>query len=188
MSAALWDQDRVYSREEYYRWYGDQSCGRFERVNGRIVAMAPERVAHVRVKAAAFLALRRAVAAAGIACEAFPDGLAIHTGDNDFEPDALVNCGGPIDDNAIAAPNPVVVVEVISPGTKSVDTGVKLIGYFDVPSVAHYLIIDPIRPVIVHHRRAADGILTRIVRQGAIDMDPPGITVTVQEIYEAAPP
>ena len=35
--------------------------------------------------------------------------------DTDYEPDAVVNCGPPIPDDAIAAPNPVIVVEVLSP-------------------------------------------------------------------------
>jgi Uma2 family endonuclease len=43
-------------------------------------------------------------------------------------------------DDAVAAPNPVIIVEVLSPGTTSTDTGGKLADYFCVPSVAHYLI------------------------------------------------
>ncbi len=41
-------------------------------------------------------------------------------------------------------PAPVVVVEILSPGTKTVDTTKKLEGYFKLASVRHYLIIDPI--------------------------------------------
>ena len=50
----------------------------------------------------------------------------------------------------------------------------------------HYLIVDPDRPLIIHHARAADGdsILTRIVREGAIALDPPGIGLSLIDIYE----
>jgi Uma2 family endonuclease len=34
--------DRHYSREEFRRWYEAQTKGRYERVDGSIVAMAPE--------------------------------------------------------------------------------------------------------------------------------------------------
>ena len=37
-----------------------------------------------------------------------------------------MNCGEPMADDAVAAPNPVIIVEVLSPGTASVDTGGKL--------------------------------------------------------------
>jgi hypothetical protein len=51
----------------------------------------------------------------------------------------------------------VIVVEVLSPGTESVDTGAKLDGYFRVPS---------------------------IVSSGTIALDPPGIALDINEIYE----
>ena len=178
--------DRCYSREEFRRWYEAQTRGRYERVDGRIVAMAPERGAHLRVKGAVYSALKRAVADAGVPCQALPDGATVETGDSDYEPDALVNCGEPMADDAIAAPNPVIIVEVLSPGTASTDTGGKLADYFRVPSVAHYLIVHPTRRTVTHHRRTDDGIDTRIIVNGPITMAPPGIVITVEEIYSAA--
>jgi Uma2 family endonuclease len=185
MSHASPETDRRYSREEFRRWYEAQPGGRYERVDGRIVAMAPERGAHLRAKGAIYRALDRAVTVAGADCQALPDGATIETGDSDYEPDALVNCGEPMADDAVAAPNPVVVVEVVSPGTSSTDTGAKLPDYFLVPSVMHYLIVHPTRRSVTHHRRAGDGIETRIVVNGPISMDPPGIVITVEDIYGA---
>jgi Uma2 family endonuclease len=100
------------------------------------------------------------------------------------EGDAVVNCGPPIPDDAIAAPNPVIVVEALSPGTRGVDTGAKLDGYFRVPSIIHYLIVLRAKRGVIHHRRAPDGdIDTRIVSSGRIALDPPGITLDSDEIY-----
>jgi Uma2 family endonuclease len=98
----------------------------------------------------------------------------------------LVNCGAPIDGDAIAAPNPVIIVEVVSPGPASIDTGAKLTGYFRVPSVQHYLIVYPTKRHVIHHRRAGDGVNTRTMYDGVIVMDPPGVTVSFDEIYPAA--
>ena len=177
------ETDRRYSREEFRQWCESQPTGRYERVDGRIVAMAPERGAHLRVKGAVYRALDRAIAMAGVDCQALPDGATVETGDSDYEPDALVNCGEPMADNAIAAPNPVIIVEVLSPGTAATDTGGKLADYFRVPSVAHYLIVHPIRRMITHHRRTGASIDTLVVVNGPITMDPPRIVITVEELY-----
>jgi Uma2 family endonuclease len=179
------ETDRIYTRDEYRNWSAAQPTGRYERVDGRIVAMAPERGAHLRIKGAVYRALDRAITEAALPCQALPDGATVETGESDYEPDALVNCGSPMADDAIAAPNPVIVVEVLSPGTASTDTGGKLAGYFNVPSIAHYLIFHPTRRVVTHHRRAATGIETSIIFEGPITLAPPGLTITLEEIYGA---
>jgi hypothetical protein len=49
---------------------------------------------------------------------------------------------------------------------------------------AHCLIVDPAKPRIVHHARSGDGtILTRIMSEGRIALDPPGLEFAVSEIY-----
>ncbi len=184
MSQSIPYIDQRFDREEYRRWCLAQPGGRFERVDGRIVAMAPERGVHLRLKAAVYVALRRAVASAGVPCQVLPDGATVETGDSDYEPDALVNCGAPMADNAVAAPNPVIVVEVLSPGTATTDTGGKLAGYFLVPSIQHYLIVHATRRTVIHHYRMGDGIATRIVVGGAIAMEPPGVQISIEELYE----
>lgn len=173
------------SRTEYRRWAEAQPRGRYERVAGEVVAMAPERIEHVRVKAQAWLALRQAIRAAGLPCEALADGITVEVGDDtDYEPDAVVNCGAPIAGDEVAAPNPVIVVEVLSPSTQSVDTGAKLTDYFKVPSIRHYLIIRADRRAVVHHRRRDDGgIETRLAAEGRIALDPPGIEIAVEDFY-----
>ena len=59
----------------------------------------------------------------------------------------------------------------------------KLVGYFQVASVRHYLMIDPEGGPVVHHCRQPDGtILTRIITSGDIVFEPPGSTISVEEI------
>jgi Uma2 family endonuclease len=146
--------------------------------------MAPERWVHARLKAHIWRALDREIRTAGLRCEAAPDGMTVEIDeDTDYEPDALVNCGDPIPDDAIAAPRPVVIVEVLSPRTASLDAGGKLADYFRVPSVQHYLLVRPLRREIIHHRRAGERIDTHIVTAGDITLDPPGITLALDEIY-----
>lgn len=173
------------SRIEYRRWAEAQPRGRYERVAGEVVAMAPERAAHVRVKAQAWLALRQAIRAAGLPCEALADGITVEVGDDtDYEPDAVVNCGERIAGDVVAASNPVIVVEVLSPSTPSIDTGAKLADYFKLPSIRHYLIFRADRRAVTHHRRRDDGgIETRLAAEGRIALDPPGIEIVIEDVY-----
>lgn len=174
------------TRDEYRRWAEAQPRGRSELVAGEVFAMAPERAAHIEIKAAAWLALREAIKTAGVPCRAYADGFSVEVDDDTvYEPDALVNCGDRPDRDAVAAPHPVVVVEVTSRSTKSVDTGFKLADYFRVPSIRHYLIVVPERRMVVHHARGEDGtISTRMAATGRIEMEPPGIVITVEELFE----
>jgi Uma2 family endonuclease len=101
-----------------------------------------------------------------------------------YEPEASVYCGAQLPPSALEITNPVVVVEVLSPSPQHIGTSVKLPGYFGLASVMHYLIADPDRPLIIHHARTSgDSILTRIVREGAITLDPPGLVVSLSDIY-----
>lgn len=151
---------------------------------GAIVPMAKECAGHARLKMRVWKALDDAVRQAGVACVALGDGVIVEVGENtDYEPDTLVNSGDQIDPDAFAAPNPVIEVEALSPLPLSTDCGGKLADYFRVPSVEHYLIVCCHRESIIHHRRAGDRIETRIVNAGRIALDPPGIAITVEDVY-----
>jgi Uma2 family endonuclease len=129
-------------------------------------------------------ALDRAIRDAGLDCEALGDGVTVEVGDEtDYEPDAIVNCGPRLDPDAIAAVNPVIVVEVLSPATQSIDSSDKLADYFRVPSIEHYLIVRAKRREIIHHARSGTAIVSRAINIGAIRMDPPGISIDVAEVY-----
>jgi Uma2 family endonuclease len=173
------------SRDEYRNWAEAQTSGRFERVDGAVVAMAPERAGHNDTKMLVWLALRQAVAAAGLPCHVYGDGMTVEIEDSDFEPDVVLHCGESLTRDAIAVPEPLVVVEVLSPRTRGVDLTRKLFAYFQVPSVRHYLVFWPDRPQVVHHRRRQDGpgVDTQMLTKGVIRLDPPGISITLAEVY-----
>ncbi len=173
--------------DEYLSWAEDQP-GRYELVNGTVHAMSPERAGHAKTKAAVHAALLVGIRARHLPCHALPDGMTLRIDDTTaYEPDAVVYCGMELAPSAVEVPNPVIVVEVLSPSTRHIDLSFKLAGYFRLPSVAHYLIVDPVEPLIIHHaRQGDDSILTRIVREGAITLDPPGLELALADIYDAA--
>ncbi|HVC62449.1 MAG TPA: Uma2 family endonuclease [Acetobacteraceae bacterium] len=175
------------SRQQFREWAGARG-ERYERVGGEPVAMSPERIQHARIKSRVWAALDRAIRGAAVPCEALPDGVTIEIDlDTDYEPDAIVNCGPPAPGDSVAATNPVVVVEVLSPGTQSIDLAEKLADYFRVPSIQHYLIVRSTRREVVHHRRIGADIMTRVVNLGSIALEPPGIAIDVADFYPSEP-
>lgn len=183
--ALIHEPEERMTREDYRAWVAQQPSHRFERIEGVVVAMAAERAAHNLRKGSARDALRAAVQRAGLPCQVFGDGMTIEVGDSDYEPDAVVRCGGDrLPDDAMAIPDPLVIVEVLSPTTSGVDRGLKLRDYFRVPSLQHYLIVWPETQRIVHHSRTPGGdIATKVIATGEIVLDPPGLTVPFADFY-----
>jgi Uma2 family endonuclease len=178
--------ERRLSYEEYLAWAETDPPGRHELVNGVVVAMSPERVRHNRVKGAVFQALGQGIKAAGLSCEVFTDGIGVRTGERTLrEPDASVQCGLTADPDAMVLEAPIIVVEVVSPGSGLMDTGKKLVEYFGVDSIQHYLIIDPEQGAIIHHARETDSVRTTIHRGGVIRLDPPGFDLEIDAMIAA---
>jgi Uma2 family endonuclease len=165
--------------QEFLAWADSQSRGRYELVDGEIVAMSPERARHNLVKFAVASALRDTVIKAALSCTVFTDGVAIVIDDqNTREPDASVQCGVDVDLDSMVVAAPMIVVEVVSPSSERIDTETKLVDYFSVASIRHYLIVLPEKRAVVHHQRKESvSIETRIARDGDIVLNPPGITV-----------
>jgi Uma2 family endonuclease len=169
--------------DEFLAWAEGRE-GRWELYNGVPYAMPQERVGNIEVKSAAYLALLRAVRKAGVPCHVLGDGAGVRISRHVMHgPDALVYCGPQLPRDALEVPNPAIVVEVLSPSTRKFDETVKKDGYFSLPSVHHYLIVDPEGPPIVHHSRQTDGAILRLeVHEGSLMLSPPGIEVGVAEL------
>lgn len=174
-----------FTADEFIAWALEQPTGRFELDNGIVVAMAPERASHNQAKLNAVMALRGAIGARDL-CRAMTDGMAVRIDDRTvYEPDALVRCGPPLPGDAIEVVDPIILVEVVSPSSRGIDRGVKLAGYFSLPSVRHYLIVDTDSQVLIHHRRDEKGeIGVRIVHDGLLTLDPPGLAIDVRDIFD----
>jgi Uma2 family endonuclease len=182
MSHSVDDEMNV---DAFLAW-ADGRQGRWELRGGQPIMMAPERAMHALTKYAAQESLKAGIIRAGLPCRMFPDGMTVRiTARTAFEPDALVVCPSPPDLNTMEIPNPVIVVEVLSPSTAGDDHGVKLDGYFSVRSVEHYLIIDADRRIMIHHRRGQGGAIETRMRDGMVRLDPPGFEAEVAGFLRA---
>ena len=55
------------------------------------------------------------------------------------------------------------------------------------PSVAHYLILDPERRTVICHKRGQGEVIeTRILTSGPLRLDPPGLELAVDELFPPA--
>ena len=178
--------EKTMTVEEFLTFAADKR-GKWELVDGQALAMSPGRVVHGDLKYRVARALDAALARARLPCRFVLDSAAVKIDQlNSFQPDAMVYCGAPLPPDAFFVPNPSVVVEIPMPGSERRDSYQKLAGYFKVKSVAHYLIVSPDEPLIIHHQRHGDDVLTRIFHEGTIKLDPPGMEVSVEEIYGSA--
>ena len=171
--------------EEFLSWAdAREDDGRYELDDGFVVAMAPERILHTRIKGGIYLAVRRAVERSGLPCETFIEGPGLridaHTS---YQPDVVVDCGERLPDAARFVEHPVIVIEILSPSTAGRDLGRKSRGYFRVPSIAHYLIVDPDDRIVTHRWRGDGGIvLSEDLEAGELVLEPPGLTIAVAEL------
>ncbi|MGO9170943.1 MAG: Uma2 family endonuclease [Rhodomicrobium sp.] len=171
--------------DEFLPWAEKQERGRYELHEGQVIVMSPERASHWKSKGAVFIALRESIKSAGLNCHAVPDGATVRISQRTaFEPDALVYCGEEVPDNSLEVPNPVIVVEVLSPGTQMTDMRDKLRGYFTIPSVHHCLIVDTDKQLVIHHARGeGDALQTRLLSEGLLPLDPPGLSLQIESLF-----
>ena len=176
--------ERLMTVDDFLEWAWGRE-GKFELHDGRPVAMSPERVRHAGTKSETYAALREAIKRAKLPCRAYVDGITVRVRrDRAFVPDVLVVCPAPPPD-VVDIDNPLIVVEVLSPSTEEADHSLKLEGYLSLPSLAHYLILDPIRRVVIHHaRQDGERAATRIYHTGALRLDPPGLELDVEALFE----
>jgi Uma2 family endonuclease len=77
---------------------------------------------------------------------------------------------------------------VISPSSRAFDCGTKRDGYFSLPSVQHYLILDPEQRTVAHHfRKPYGGLDSRDLRSSPLRLDPPGLDLDVAALFTPSP-
>jgi Uma2 family endonuclease len=175
--------EKPMSIEEFLTW-AEERGGKWELHDGAPVAMAPEQAQHSLVKTFVGAALTAALRRSGARCGVYTDGLAVQISSRKaFVPDLLVTCP-PTPANDMATKTPLIVVEILSPSTAAFDHGAKLEGYFSRPSLAHCLLIDPERRVLILHSRGQDGMIeTRIRHDGEVRLDPPGVALEFADLF-----
>lgn len=173
--------------DEFLTWSVRQEKGRYELQDGWVIMQQSQNVAHLRVKGRILVMLHAAIGVAQVSCYALPDGATVRIAPRTaYEPDVLVAPLPMPDDASLEVPNPVIVVEVLSPSSTRRDLVDKLAGYFQVPSIVHYLVLDSDEKEIIWHRRAAAAWeLPAVLKDGVLRLDPPGIEIAVADVFKS---
>jgi Uma2 family endonuclease len=173
------------SLTEFLRWE-DGTDTRYELLDGSPVAMAPPAVAHGILAARlcagieAALQSRRPCMAQVEAGIARPD-----RDDTCYVADLAVTCKLPRRGDQLIS-NPVLIVEILSPGTAMYDRQTKVSDYRRIPSVEEILLIDSTSIFAEVLRREGDRWITEIVRgpQATLSLASIGLAAAMSELYE----
>lgn len=118
-----------------------------------------------------------------------PGGVLTSAKNSYFEPDIVVSCQ-PIERGQRVTPDPVLIVEVLSPTTEDTDRKVKLPAYRQLSNVKEIVLIDPARLYAEIHRRLDGGAwLTDLLVQAdaRLRLDSVGLDVGLAEVYANVP-
>jgi Uma2 family endonuclease len=174
--------------DEFISW-ALQAEGSYELVDGEIIEMPSEGIRQNVVKLEIAIVLREAVLAAQLTCHVYIDGVSVHIAHRQVRgPDAIVSVGPITDFDSAFVPDPLILVDVVSPISEQRDTIDKLADYFTLPTVQHYLIVKPLDGVIIHHQRNGDSIVTQSVSHGMLLLDPPALELDVARVLKVGRP
>jgi Uma2 family endonuclease len=159
-----------------------------EYLRGVVHAMAGGTPEHGALALA--FASRLAVALRGRPCRLFSSDVRIRVDETDLftYPDFSVVCGAlataSIDRNAIT--NPMVIVEILSPGTEAYDRGAKMDHYRRLASLREYVLVNHDRHQVEVFRRNEAGRFEQFVfgKGEAVELASLGVNVDVDGVYE----
>ncbi len=120
----------------------------------------------------------------GHRCRAHGSDVKIQVAGHIRYPDAFIVCS-PVARDATVVHDPVVVFEILSPGTSYTDRIEKNREYRATASIQRYIILEQSRPAATIHRRAGEDWLTNVlITEGELAMPEIGISIPLAEIYE----
>jgi Uma2 family endonuclease len=120
----------------------------------------------------------------GKKCQLYTSDLKIRVAGSIRYPDGFVVCS-PVPGSTLVVTDPVVVFEVLSPSTATLDFGVKNEEYRDTPSIQRYVMLAQDRQFATVFVRVGEDWVGHIVSGNVVlDMAEIGIVVPLAEFYE----
>jgi Uma2 family endonuclease len=166
---------------EFLTW-DDGTDARYELIDGRPLAMAPVAPSHSVIVANVThqlkSTLQRPCYVGREAGVERPD-----RDDTFYEADVVVSCT-PVTPDMAAIPDPVVVIEVLSPSTVEHDRGRKAYEYRRIPSVREIVLVaSEQRHIVIWRRRGAKWEVEDLIGDAALELEAVGVEVSLAEIY-----
>ncbi len=160
------------------------SLVRYEYIEGEVYAMAGTSDNHARIWGNAFVAL--SIHLRNSPCEPFSTEIKVRVTPNVYYyPDILVSCEeNP--ENPYFRSEPILIIEVTSKSTATIDRREKLVFYQQMPSLQEYVVIDQFRMNAQVHRRQEDGgWITYFYTQNddVVELKSIDLTIPLPELY-----
>jgi Uma2 family endonuclease len=167
--------------DEFLAWEREQP-ERYEFADGVVVMMTGGSAAHSVISLNLALALRHALRGSG--CRPFSSDMKVLANNAVRYPDISVTCS-PVGDGDTVLPEPVLVIEVLSPSTARTGRGRKKFDYFATPSIRQYAIVEQEERLIDLYTRTAEGWVNEIVADdGMLKLSSIGVEIALDAIYE----
>jgi Uma2 family endonuclease len=174
---------------EFLAWDGDDTDCKFELVDGEPVAMAPGSDTHGTMQATIAGTLRAHLRAKRRGCRVVTEpGVVprVNAAMNMRVPDLVVTCT-PNDPTHRAVPDPVLIVEILSPSNEA-DTRRNVWAYCSIPSVREILLVRSTEIAGELLRRGPDGTWPerpeRVEGTDEISLESIGFSAPFTEFYE----
>jgi len=165
---------------EFLTW-DDGTDTRYELIDGRPVAMAPVAPSHSIVVAnlGGVLGGKPLSYYAGTTAGVIPP----DRDDAFYLADLVVSCT-PVAPGMAAIPDPVVVIEVLSPSTIEHDRGRKAYDYRRIPSVQEIILVaSEQRHVVTWRRRGAKWEVEDLIGDATLELEAVGVAIPLPAIY-----
>lgn len=165
---------------------------RWELIGGRVVRMmVGARWEHGAIVQNIAFALENAFRAAGSSCRTFAESFYMKEKalDAAMLPDVMVVCGE-LESGATSTNEPVVLVEVLSPGTEARDRFEKWHIYQRLPALRHYVLVARDRPHVEVFDRVEGEWIAMQVRDGLdaiLGLSAVSVRIPLSEIYYRVP-
>lgn len=170
---------------EFLGW-DDGTDTRYELIDGVPVAMAPPAVAHGRLAARLTARIDAALAAhPGCYVQSEAGIVRPERQDTFYVADLAVSCTAAEAGDQIT-PEPVLIVEILSPTTTAEDLREKIPDYLRIPSVREVVALDSLRVFAQVMRRQGEHWITEIVqgREAVLSLSSVGLSVAMSDLYD----
>jgi Uma2 family endonuclease len=168
--------------DDFLVWDGEGDQ-RYELVASEIVAMAPPSSYHGAIAGGLIAALGQRLKPP---CRAISEaGIRFHwRNDAYYQADIAVTCT-PLKQGEWGTPNPIVIVEILSPTTMTRDRAVKLADYRRVETVQDIVLIASEERRVEHWRRTQDSWrVTDLTPGDTLRLDSIGFDIAVEALYD----
>jgi Uma2 family endonuclease len=173
--------------QEYFALEAQNPDERYSYWDGEIIAMAGALKNHNVVSGNLYMLFRQQLR--GKPCTAYMENVHTQIEENGkyVYPDIVMTCDERDNEDALMVKFPSIIIEVLSKGTEVVDSSLKLLAYFNIPTLKHYLLVSQFFVAVFHYYKNEEGeLITRIYTNLAdiVHLKRFEIKLPLSQIYE----